>query len=105
MSTAEFEQALREATTSMQGRGFGPRTALIPDLGRALPARVERDEFDQGLRRLREEGSVGSPGQGRDRTGLADPSTEGLSPHLRDSCALCAQNWRVSSHTGSATSA
>ena len=59
MSPAELEQALREATASMQSHGFGPRTALIPDLRRALGRQVSRAEFDQGLRRLREEGSIG----------------------------------------------
>lgn len=58
LSPAEFEQALREATASMQSHGFGPRTALIPDLRRALGRQVSRGEFDQGLRRLREEGSI-----------------------------------------------
>lgn len=58
MSPAEFEQALREATASMPSPGFGPRTALIPDVRRALGARATREEFDQGLRRLREEGSI-----------------------------------------------
>ena len=59
MSPAEFDQALREATASMQAHGFGPQTALIPDLRRALSARVTREGFDQGLRRLREERRVG----------------------------------------------
>jgi len=59
MSPAELEQALREATASMQSHGFGPRTALIPDLRRALGRQVSRGEFDQGLRRLQEEGSIG----------------------------------------------
>jgi len=59
LSPAEFEQALREATASMQSHGFGPRRALIPDLRRALGRQVSRGEFDQGLRRLREEGSIG----------------------------------------------
>jgi len=59
LSPAGFEQALREATASVQGHGFGPRTALIPDLRRAIGARATRKEFDQGLRRLREEGSIG----------------------------------------------
>jgi hypothetical protein len=59
MSPAEFDRALSEATVSMQGCGFGPRTALIPDLRRALRARITREEFDQGLRRLRDEGRVG----------------------------------------------
>ena len=58
LSPAEFEQALREATASLESHGFGPRTALIPDLRRALARRVSREEFDQGLRRLREEGSI-----------------------------------------------
>lgn len=58
MSPAEFEQALREATASLQSHGFGPRTALIADLRRALGRQVSREEFDQGLRRLREEGSI-----------------------------------------------
>ena len=57
MSPAEFEQALREATASSQSHGFGPRTALIPDLRHALGRQASRREFDQGLRRLREEGS------------------------------------------------
>jgi len=59
MAPAEFEQALREATASTLSHGFGPRTALIPDLRRALRARATREAFDQGLRRLREEGSIG----------------------------------------------
>jgi hypothetical protein len=59
MSAAEFEQALRETTASVRSYGYGPRTALIPDLRRALGGRVNREEFDQGLRRLREEGSIG----------------------------------------------
>jgi hypothetical protein len=59
VSPAEFHEALREATASMPGPGFGPRTALIPVLRRALRARVTREEFDQGLRRLRDERSIG----------------------------------------------
>jgi len=59
MSPAEFEQALRQATASRPSHGFGPRTALIPDLRRALGRKVSQGEFDQGLRRLREEGSIG----------------------------------------------
>lgn len=59
MSPAEFEQALRKAAASSQSHGFGPRSALIPDLRRALGDRVSREEFDNGLRRLREEGSIG----------------------------------------------
>ena len=59
MSPAELEQALREATASMQRHDFGPRTAKIRDLRHALGGRVSREEFDQGLRRLREEGSIG----------------------------------------------
>ena len=58
LSPAAFELALREAMASIQGHGFGPRTALIPDLRRALGARATREEFDQGLRRLRDEGSI-----------------------------------------------
>jgi hypothetical protein len=59
MSAVEFEQALREATASVPSYGYAPRTALIPDLRRALVGRVSREEFDQGLRRLREAGGVG----------------------------------------------
>jgi hypothetical protein len=59
MPPAQFELALREASASMRSHGFGPRTAVIPDLRRALRARVTREEFDQGLRRLREQGSIG----------------------------------------------
>ena len=59
MSPSEFEQVLRVATASRQSHGFGPRTALIPNLRRALGNRVSRDEFDEGLRRLREEGNIG----------------------------------------------
>jgi hypothetical protein len=59
MSPAEFEQALREATASTQSHGFGPRAAPIPDLRRAVGRGVRRGEFDQGLRRLQEEGSIG----------------------------------------------
>ena len=59
LSPAGFEQALREATASIQGHGFGPRTALIPDLRRTVGPVVTREEFDPGLRRLREEGSIG----------------------------------------------
>jgi hypothetical protein len=58
-SPAEFDQELREATASMPRHVFGPQTAPIPDLRRALRARATREEFDRGLRRLREEGSVG----------------------------------------------
>lgn len=58
LSAAGFEQALRDATASIQGHGFGPRTALIPDLRRALGARATREEFDQGLRRLRDDGTI-----------------------------------------------
>lgn len=58
MSPAEFEQALRAATVSHPSPGFGPRTALIPDLRRALAGTVNRADFDQGLRRLRNEGSI-----------------------------------------------
>ena len=54
MSPTEFEQALRDATASMQRHGFGPRTAVIPDLRRALGGRVSRQEFDQELRRLQQ---------------------------------------------------
>ena len=54
MSSAEFEQALRDAAASMQTHGFGPRTAVIPDLRRALGGRVSRQEFDQELRRLQQ---------------------------------------------------
>ena len=42
----------------MTGRGLGLRTARIPDLRRALGGRVDRDEFDSGLLRLREDGIV-----------------------------------------------
>lgn len=58
MSPADFEQALREATASLQTHGFGPRTAVIPELRRALRARTPRERFDQGLRRLRDEECV-----------------------------------------------
>jgi hypothetical protein len=58
MSPDEFERAVREATTSLESRGFGPRTALIPDLRRALGRRVSRGEFDEGLRLLRHEAIV-----------------------------------------------
>jgi hypothetical protein len=58
LSPAGFEQALREATASILGHAFGPRTVLIPDLRRALDARITREEFDRGLRRLRQEGSI-----------------------------------------------
>jgi hypothetical protein len=59
MSPADFEQALRAATASNQSHGFGPRTARIPDLRHALGGKVSRGEFNQGLRRLRDGGSVG----------------------------------------------
>ena len=49
----EFEQALREATTSLGSRGLGPQTTVIGDMRRALAGRVSPDEFDDGLRRLR----------------------------------------------------
>jgi hypothetical protein len=58
LSPSEFEQALREATAGSECRGFGPRTAPIPDLRRALRGRITRDEFDQGLRHLRQEAIV-----------------------------------------------
>jgi hypothetical protein len=59
MTPAEFEQALREATASGQSHGLGPRTALIPDLRLALGRQVSREDFDHGLRRLREEATIG----------------------------------------------
>ncbi len=57
-STAEFEQALREATASSQKHGFGPHTAKIRDLRRFLGGSVSREAFDQGLRRLQNEAIV-----------------------------------------------
>jgi len=58
MSLAEFEQALREATASLRSHGLRGRPALIPGLRRALGRRVSREQFDQGLRGLREGGSI-----------------------------------------------
>jgi hypothetical protein len=59
LSSAEFDRALREATASLHGRGFRPSTARIPELRRALRDRATREEFEEGLRRLRDEGTVG----------------------------------------------
>ena len=59
LSPAAFEQALREATATVQGRASGPgAAALIPELRRAIGARVTREEFDQGLRRLLQDGTI-----------------------------------------------
>jgi len=58
VSLADFERTLREATASLTGRGLGSGTARITDLRRALGGRVDRDEFDSGLLRLREDGIV-----------------------------------------------
>jgi hypothetical protein len=58
MAPAEFEEALLEATASLRDHGLGGRAALIPALRRVLGRRVSRGEFEQGLRRLREDGSI-----------------------------------------------
>ena len=58
LAPTELERALREATASMQAHGFGPRTALISDLRRAIGRQVSREEFDKGLCRLRGEGVI-----------------------------------------------
>ncbi len=54
----EFERALRVATASLPNRRFGPRTAPIPELRRALAGRFQTADFDHGLRRLQREGTV-----------------------------------------------
>lgn len=58
LSPAEFEQALRKATAFSQRHGFGPRSAKIRDLRRFLGGSVSREAFDDGLRRLQNEGIV-----------------------------------------------
>jgi hypothetical protein len=58
MTPEEFEHALREATLSLSGAGFGPRGARVPDLRRALGQRVSRAEFDDAVRRLAESGAL-----------------------------------------------
>lgn len=59
LSATEFEQALRQATAVVRSHGFGPWSAPIPELRRALGTRVSRGEFDQGLCRLRDDGTIG----------------------------------------------
>ena len=58
-AAAGFERILRDAAASVPRQGFGPRTAVIADLRRALGTQVTRQEFDRGLRQLREEGCIG----------------------------------------------
>jgi len=65
LSPGEFDQALREATVSAQGHGFGPHTAKIRDLRRSLGGSVSREAFDEGLRRLQSQGLVELAPHGR----------------------------------------
>lgn len=58
LSPDGFEQALRDATTAVQGHVLGPPAALIPELRRAMGRRATREEFDQGLRRLLQDGTI-----------------------------------------------